>query len=85
MTMDDFNTSAVSYLGFKADLTSLAPSDSIGFRLYFFNAEDNAGAAGLSNTLTFNGALIPEPSTGSMVLLGMGGLAAVRLLRRKVS
>jgi hypothetical protein len=40
------------------------------------------------NTVSVNSmglSMVPEPSTGSMILLGMGGLAAVRLLRRKVS
>jgi hypothetical protein len=40
------------------------------------------------NTVSVNSMgliMVPEPSTGSMILLGMGGLAAVRLLRRKVS
>jgi len=39
------------------------------------------GAAGT----TLNLMAIPEPSTGSLMMFGLGGLVMARLLRRKVS
>jgi hypothetical protein len=50
-----------------------------------FSTSSNWNADNTVNIDSMGFSQIPEPSTGSMILLGMGGLAAVRLLRRKVS
>ena len=42
--------------------------------------QGGAGAAGIDNV-----SIIPEPSTGSMMALGLAGLVTTRLLRRKDS
>jgi hypothetical protein len=41
---------------------------------------------GTSGSLTtLNLMAVPEPSTGSMMMVGLGGLVLTRLIRRKVS
>jgi hypothetical protein len=40
---------------------------------------------GDNNVITLNLMAVPEPSTGSMLGLGLAGLVATRLLRRKIS
>ncbi|NBS87927.1 MAG: PEP-CTERM sorting domain-containing protein, partial [Verrucomicrobia bacterium] len=40
---------------------------------------------GSNDVITLNLQAIPEPSTGSMLTLGIAGLVATRLLRRKSS
>ena len=42
--------------------------------------QGGGGAAGIDNV-----SIIPEPSTGSMMALGLAGLVTTRLLRRKNS
>jgi hypothetical protein len=40
---------------------------------------------GANDVITLNLQAVPEPSTGSMLGLGLAGLVATRLLRRKIS
>jgi hypothetical protein len=42
-------------------------------------------ATDVNNLRTLNLMAIPEPSTGSLMMFGLGGLVLTRLLRRKVS
>ena len=84
----DYNTGGIEYIvngETVRNFTNFAKVDIGSFQL---STSGGSGFWSPDNTVSVNSmglSMVPEPSTGSMILLGMGGLAAVRLLRRKVS
>jgi autotransporter-associated beta strand protein len=69
-----------------ADVTSYFNIDTTGFYGGILPAEKFQVVASTDNNnlRTLNLMAIPEPSTSAMMMLGLGGLIAVRALRRKV-
>jgi hypothetical protein len=86
---------AASVSGFSAtegtDVTSLfniTASGITGLPNSSYNANGDFKVVvgrGADNLTTLNLMAIPEPSTGSLMTFGLGGLVLTRLLRRKVS
>ena len=90
----DYNTGGIKYLvnGVTVQNYTNFNKVAIGSLQLTTSGVNNSPTTGTfwspDNTVSVNSmglSMVPEPSTGSMILLGMGGLAAVRLLRRKVS
>ena len=99
-SMDDFSSStayswvfaqAGSFIGTDlvdgTDVTNLFSIDAADFNSGVgpnggFKVEVGTDA---NNLRTLNLMAIPEPSTGSMMMVGLGGLVLTRLIRRKVS
>jgi hypothetical protein len=85
---------AASVSGFSTtvgtDVTSLFNITSSGITSlpnssYNANGEFKVVVGNVNGLTTLNLMAVPEPSTGSMLTLGIAGLVATRLLRRKTS
>jgi hypothetical protein len=90
----DYNTGGIKYLVNDVTVQNYTNFNKVAIGSFQLSTSGVSGSPTTGtfwspdNTVSVNSMgliMVPEPSTGSMILLGMGGLAAVRLLRRKVS
>ncbi|MDA0324235.1 MAG: PEP-CTERM sorting domain-containing protein, partial [Verrucomicrobia bacterium] len=84
----DYNTGGIEYIVNGVTVQKFTNFNGVAIGSFQLSTSGGSGSWSSDNIVSVNSmglSMIPEPSTGSMILLGMGGLAAVRLLRRKVS
>ena len=90
----DYNTGGIKYLVNDLTVQNYTNFNKVAIGSFQLSTSGVSGSPTTGtfwspdNTVSVNSMgliMVPEPSTGSMILLGISGLTAVRLLRRKVS